>query len=45
MLFIPAILCYLAGVALWSTTGLAIGIYNSAFVLGLSFILYNKAFK
>ena len=45
MLFIPAILCYLVGFACWTTTGLAIGIYNSAFLLGLSFILYNKALK
>ena len=45
MLFIPAMFCYFAGFAIWTTTGLAIGIYNSAFVLGLSFILYNKALK
>lgn len=45
MLFIPAMFCYLTGYAVWTTTGLATGIYNSAFLLGLSFILYNKALK
>lgn len=45
MLFIPAILCYLVGFAFWTTTGLSVEIYISAFLLGLSFILYNKALK
>ena len=45
MLFIPAILCYLVGFAFWTTTGLSVEIYISTFLLGLSFILYNKALK